>query len=368
METGPTAAPCYAIHLNTEAGIRGGEVQALALASHMQGEGLHCALAARPGGLLDQARSAGVEALPWSALGELDLLAAYRLRAWVRSHRPRIVHAHTAHALTLALLATRMMGGVQVVGSRRVSFPLRSPLSDLKYGAADAVVAVSETVRAGLLARGLRPERVHVIHSGVDLARFRGLPSKREARVLFGIQDQGPVLGVVGALVPHKGHATLLGAVSRMGRAAAGLQIVFAGDGELRGVLERMAAERDLHIRFLGQVQDPVPLYPALDCLALPSLSGEGSPAAIKEAAAAGVPVVATDVGGVGEILRHEEEALLVPPGDEEALGRALARLLSGTNEALQLAARARIRVCEFGMDKMARAHVALYGRLVNGH
>ena len=140
--------------------------------------------------------------------------------------------------------------------------------------------------------------------------------------------------------------------------------LVFAGDGPLRDALGRQAAELGIDTRFLGYVDEPAQLYPALDVLAMPSLSGEGSPGAIKEAAAAGIPVVAADVSGTAEILRDGVEALLVPPGDPERLKEGLQRLLTDPSLACALAEAARERVREFSMDRMAHAHVELYGSL----
>jgi glycosyltransferase involved in cell wall biosynthesis len=141
--------------------------------------------------------------------------------------------------------------------------------------------------------------------------------------------------------------------------------LVLAGEGEWR---ERLAAEaRDwgVNLRLLGYVEEPAELYPALDVLALPSLSGEGSPGVIKEAAAAGLPVVATDVSGTSEILRNGREALIVPPGDPEALAGALACLLGDPVEARNISEAARLRIREFAMDRMAQAHHELYGHLL---
>lgn len=360
---------CDVLHLNTERAIRGGEIQTLGLIRGLRSRGVRCALVAREGGpLLERASAEGVLGIPWRPWGELDVLAAMRLRRWMAASGARVVHAHTAHALGLALLA---LAGKRsrplVVGSRRVSFPLRSALSRWKYRRADAVVAVSGEIRQGLIAQGLDESRVWTIHSGVDLARFGNMPSRAQARERFRIPADARVVGAVGALVEHKGHRVLLEALARLKGPSVDPWLVLAGQGEWRDRLAREGRDLRLTVRFLGQVEEPAGLYPALDVLALPSLSGEGSPGVIKEAAAAGVPVVATDVSGTSEILRDGVEALLVPPGAPEPLAAALGRLLADPSLARRLSDAARLRIQEFGMDRMAQAHGDLYGRLLAG-
>jgi glycosyltransferase involved in cell wall biosynthesis len=296
----------------------------------------------------------------------MDVIAAYALRRWVGTTGVQVVHAHTAHALGLALLALAgMKPRPLVVASRRVSFPLRSPLSLWKYRRADAVVAVCGEIRESLLAQGVGESRVRTIHSGVELTRFQRLPSRASARERFGIPEGVMVVGAVGALVEHKGHQVLLEAMAMLREQGQAPTLVLAGEGPLGDHLTVEAQDRGVSIKFLGFVEEPAELFPALDVLALPSLSGEGSPGAIKEAAAAGVPVVATDVSGTSEILRNGREALLVTPGAPEALATALARLLSDPVEAGRLSSAARTRIEDFSMDRMARAHHDLYRHLL---
>jgi glycosyltransferase involved in cell wall biosynthesis len=354
------------LHLNTEKGLRGGEIQTLGLISHLRAAGVGCQLLAWHGGPLEaRARALNLPVLPWRPRGEFDLRAVLLIRRQIRETSATIVHAHTAHALTLGLLARVGMVGVRLVASRRVSFPLRSRLSRLKYAKADAVVAVSGEIREGLVAQGLAPDRVTVIHSGVDLSRFGMLPAREEARASFGIPPGRKVVGVVGALAMHKGHAVLLNALARLKGLSGGVQLVAAGEGPLLDVLSEQAAALGLEVLWLGYLPEPARLYPALDCLVLPSLSGEGSPGVVKEAAAAGVPVVATDVGGAGEILRSGREALLVRPGDVDGLADSVLAVLEDRENSHRLAMAARERVKDFSMEQMAESHVTLYNRLL---
>ena len=335
----------------------------------MEASGWACLLIAREGGtLLERARAEDVQARGLPLRGEFDLPSALRLRRIVRESGASILHCHTAHALGLALWATLgLRRKPAVVASRRVSFPLRSPASLWKYRRADAVVAVCEEVRESLVAQGLDPGKVWTIQSGVDLSRFDRLSTREEARDRFALPKDALVVGAVGALVEHKGQRDLLDALA--GLRSRGLDVVaaFAGEGPLREDLTGRARRLGVPLKLLGYVEEPAELYPALDALVLSSRSGEGSPGVIKEAAAAGIPVVATAVSGTSEILRDGEEALLVPAAAPERLETALGRLFGEPELVRTLSRAAKARVEHFSMDEMARKHADLYRRLLSG-
>lgn len=356
------------LHLNTEEGFRGGEVQTLGLARQLGAWGQISVVVAPPGSeLLRRASEAGLNTLPFRAWGELDPFATLRLRRILKREDPDVVHAHTPHALSLALLARGGSARPAVVATRRVSFPLRSGLSTRKWSRADAVVAVSRSISESLLNSGVPPGRIRVIHSGVDVGRFRALPEKAAARRRWEIPDGSPVVGVVSALSHHKGVGVFMTAFQRVWLKVPAVRAMVAGEGKLLEPLRKGAQIQNLPVRFLGFIPDPVEILPALDVLVLPSLSGEGSPGAIKEAAAAGVPVVSTDVGGATEILRPDREALFVAPGDPEALALAILRILKDPGLARELGGAARARVKEFSLEATAAANLALYRELLNG-
>jgi len=325
-----------------------------------------CVLAAPRGfPLAEKAAEESLEVFDWNPRGEWDLWSALSLRRRISRERPVILHAHTAHALTHAIIAARGRKLTKVIATRRVSFPLRSRLSRLKYGSADAVVAVSGEIASQLRNSGLPQEKVSVIHSGVALERFQNLPSREEARKALAVGEDSLVIGSAGALVAHKGHAVMLEAMRRLSPPPGKrFEVLIAGRGELAGEIRAKAEETGLSLRLLDFMEDLRPFYAALDLFVLPSLSGEGSPGVLKEAAACGIPVTASDVGGSGEILRHEREALLVPAGDAEALAKAISRLLEEKEFAGHLAGEAKTRVKEFTMEKMASACESLYEEL----
>jgi glycosyltransferase involved in cell wall biosynthesis len=228
----------------------------------------------------------------------------------------------------------------------------------------DTFVAISQETRLELLGAGIPEERITPVAYGVDVDRFRpALPAQRErCRTELGIEPDWPVVLVVARLEPEKGLDTLLDAWPRVRAAIPRALLVIAGDGSQRAVLTNQAASLP-EVRFLGLVRDPVPYLQASDCYTLPSLT-EGLPISLLEAMAAGVPCVATAIGGSSEALADLGE--LVPPGDEARLAAAIVKVLRfdvAHRESTGAATRRRV-VEHYSLEANADALCRLYDRL----
>ena len=192
---------------------------------------------------------------------------------------------------------------------------------------------------------GRRPS--YVVGLGIDLDRFDSA-----ARTLL---SDAPLVGNVARLAPQKDHRTLIAAARLVPEA----DFVVAGDGELRAELEQLA--EGTRVRFLGERDDVPELLASFDLFAFPSRF-EGLCLAVIEAQAAGVPVVATPVGGIRESVVDGETGLLVPIGDAPALAAAIRRLLEDRDAARAMAAAARRRVRDrFSIDRMVEDTLRLY-------
>jgi len=195
---------------------------------------------------------------------------------------------------------------------------------------AGAVVALTEHMRRQM--RSLCDKDVVVIPNGVDFARFRGLPYKREARRRLNLFPECPTLLYVGKLVRVKGVRFLVEAMDAVRHEVPSCQLVIVGAGTELQALERLVERLHLreNVRFVGEVSnDEVPLLmAAADVFVLPSLS-EGFPNVLLEAMAAGLPVVATNVGGIPELVEEGENGFLVQPEDAAGLERRLRDMLA---------------------------------------
>ena len=228
------------------------------------------------------------------------------------------------------------------------------------------VLAVSDAVARSVDRRALGRVPLEVLHHGVDVADApRGPAARAEARRRFGLAADDRVVGVVATFTPKKDHATLLEAVARLADVDR-LVVLLVGTGPLADQVRARAADEDLagRVRLLG-VRDDVPgLLPGLDVLCLSSRY-EGLPVVLMEAQAAGVPVVATRVGGVPEAVDDGVHGLLVPPADPPALAGALRRVLTDGDLAARLTAGAAAGAGRFDVARAARRHEELYaGRL----
>jgi len=273
-----------------------------------------------------------------------DLRTLLQLVRLFRRDRPDIVHTHTAKAGTLGRIAARIAGVPIVVHTFHGHVLGGSYFSPLLTGVyrfierqvarlTDCIVALTPGQAAELTELGVAEEaRFRVIPLGLELERFRatsvemGAARRSAIRAEFGTGPETPVVGIVGRLVPVKNHELLFRALVEL--SAPELWIVGAGEreAELRALARELGvADR---IRWLGWRHDLTPLYPAMEVVALVS-HDEGTPVALLESLAAGTPVVATEVGGVGEVMRGLGlGASLVPAGDVRALAQSLARVL----------------------------------------
>jgi len=363
-------------HLNTERGWRGGEAQTLRLVRGLRERGHRCLLIGQPDGeLMRRAAGEGIPASPVPMRGELDLPAARRLARLVREEGVQLLHYHTAHAVALGTLASLFCGRRPAVASRRVSFRLRGLLlGRLKYSwRVDRVVAVSEAIRRSLITQGLAPERVVVVHSGIDPERFASGEGARFRASLRGLAPDLPddafLIGTVGHLAAHKGIDLYLEAAALAAAELPRARFVIVGRGEEERALRRLSGRLGLGDRviFAGFRDDVADVLAGLDLFVLSSRSGEGSPAVLKEAMAAGVAVVATSLDGLEELVEDGRHGLLSPPGNAPALARSIVLMASDDRLRERLSFAAGERVRGFTSERMVESTEAVYRMVLEG-
>ena len=361
--------PPGVLHIDTERTWRGGQQQAAWLLEGMLERGWPTALICPRGSAFEErGRARGWPVRAIRMRGELDLAAGRRIAALARDSGHAILHAHSAHALALALWARLFERRLRVVASRRVDFPIRAHfLSRRKYasGFVDRIVCISEAVRAQLVADGVPPEKLVVIPSGVDTRRFAGLSTPPLFRRELDIPEGRLVIGTVAALADCKDYPTLLRAARLVLAAEPGVTFVAAGDGPLREELSALAAELDLggRFRFLGFRDDVGALLKSFDIFVLASKT-EGLGTSILDAQAAGLPVAACRAGGIPEIVTDRETGLLVPPEDPEALAAALLELARDPGLRAALGSRAAAAAVGHDVSRTVAAHLQLYREL----
>ena len=332
--------------------------------------------------LLAEAKGVRVFALP-SLVRRLsfknDLLAFINIYRLIKRIRPHIVHTHTSKAGLLGRLASFLARVPIIIHTPHghVFHSYYGPVMTKVFVFAekilsfmtDKITALTNRERDEHLEEGIASiEKYVVIHSGVMLDRLMNMNIDAGAvRGEFGIAQDSNVIGVVGRLVPIKGHKYLVSAAKRIIKEFRNTVFVFVGDGYLSSRLERQAESVGVrkNIIFTGWRKDAVEILDLFDILVLPSLN-EGMGKVLVEGMALGKPIIASNVGGIIDLVRNGENGILVPPGDSDALGEAILQLLKDKNLSEKLGKNGKAMVYpEFDASVMVKQIDDLYESLL---
>lgn len=325
--------------------------------------------------LVPELEGSGVRTTCLGAKRTTDPAWVRRLRRLLRSGDHDLIHTHSP----VVAVAARMLAGgrVPVVHTEHNVWEryrwATYAANAATYGRNAAVIAVSDgvarSIRTARWTRAVAAPPVETLHHGVDVDGVpRGEDARAAARVRLGIPPHAPVIGTVGNFNPKKDHAGLLAAVDILRRGQPDVVALLVGSGMLEDRLRAEAADRGLadHVRFLGSRDDVLELLPALDVFVLSSRY-EGLPIALLEAMAAGVPAVATRVGGVPEAVEHGRQGLLVAPGDPDALATAVSKLLDDPQLRHEMARAATGHVrTRFSIGRAVRRIEEVYDQLLD--
>ncbi len=321
------------VHIDTSRTWRGGQLQVFLLHRELIRLGVGSRLLAREGGALQlrcEEFGMPVEPVPFLRLWHPPAVFA----VWRKTLQSQIVHAHDSHAVALAAVVSSVNPQLSVVCHRRIAYQPNGALSKRwKYRHVDRWIAVSSEIAEGL--RGAGVEELQIVPSAVDIEDLRHQANENvtdRLRSEFSIGAGSPVVGLVGALAPQKGHLALIAAAPSILAAAPDTVFLCVGEGRLRRRLQRQVRRRGIGdaFRFTGFRRDVPSLMGLCAVIAAPSLDGEGSSAVIKEAMMLGIPVVASDLPGNIEVLAGAGDA--IPVSDAATLADAVVRILKDSN------------------------------------
>jgi glycosyltransferase involved in cell wall biosynthesis len=319
-----------------------------------------------------------------------DLITLYRLIAFFREWKPDIVETHTAKAGTLGRVAARIAGvpaRIHVFHGHVFDgfFSARRAKTFLQIERwlatqTTRIIALGEHQRTDLLTRGVGfNAQVVSIPLGFDLQRFSSSPIgvsrshptglRHELGISHADRATVPVISMIARLVPTKAHEVFLAAAQLVLEEIPSARFVIVGDGEQRSRLEALADQLLPHIavRFLGWRTDTPAIFSETD-LIMHTSDSEGMPVSIIEALASGVPVVATNVGGIPDLIRDGVNGHLVPPRNPEAVARAALSILRDPNRRASMAVEARASVVpEYEVDTLVARMDRLYREIVTG-
>lgn len=291
------------------------------------------------------------------------------LRRLMRREKIDILHAHDFYSSFIGAAAARL-SGVRVIASQR-----HLKLSDRrvhKWGTrmihrlANRILVNSEAIREHIINHeGAQPGKIVVIRNGVAPV-ISNTNSRRELGRDLGLKTNATIVGIVARLQEVKGHRFFIEAAGEVLRSRSGAHFVLVGDGPLRTEIEQQAAELGItdHVRLLGDRSDVSRLIAGFDLLVLASLH-EGLPNAVMEAMAAGVPVVATGIGGTMELIVDGETGYLAAPANSAALAERILFALGDEEHREEIVSTARRRIATaFGIERMVESVEALYDEM----
>jgi glycosyltransferase involved in cell wall biosynthesis len=316
------------LHTESSPGLGGQEIRTLNEARWIGERGWRVVVAGQPDGrLVARAREAGLHAVSIRMRRAWDVDAVARLMRLIRTERVDLVHTHSSVDGWVGGLAARA-ASVPVLRTRHVSIPVRRSFNPVYTWLADRVVTSGEAVRRIVVDAGVPPARVIAIPAGVDLDAF---PFRARApETLAALALTPPVVGSVAMFRGSKGHAHLIDAFARVQAARPTATLLLVGDGIRRAWVEGLARAAGLADRvvFTGFRSDVPALLAAMDCFVLASTRTEGVPQSLLQALAAGVPVVASDIGGVPEVVVDGVTGLLAPQGSADGLAGRIEAVL----------------------------------------
>ena len=357
------------VHIDTGRELRGGQRQLLRLALGLPDRG-HEQLVVCPEGtaLEERTRAVGLRvfALPAQDLGHAN--GIFQLRQQLLSAPVDILHAHDGRGQTLSWLVSWGLR-VRRVASRRVTFlPGTRARHRFIYGrTCHAVIAVSEHIRGLLLETGVLPGRVEVIPDGIEIPAATPTAAQRhDARRAWGLEDSYFVVGQIGAFTPEKGQDIALQAIASLVEQLPEIRLILAGEAteDFLSKSPRSTEALRERVQFLGRLEDLSRFLAAIDLLIMPSRAeGLGSAALI--GMAQGVPVAASRVGGLPEIVSDGENGWLVEPGSAQALAMAIGAAAADRERLKRYGQAARERARLFSDVIMLERTEALYRRLL---
>jgi glycosyltransferase involved in cell wall biosynthesis len=357
----------HILHVETGKHLYGGALQVLYLIKGLKKQGCRGTLVCAKGSKIGEAAAgfAPIHEIPM--VGELDPRFVLRLRRIIRTEHPDIVHVHSRRGADLWGIMAARLTKTKVVLTRRVDNPEPRWVARTKYRLCDRVITISEGIRQVLLSEGVPAHKIDCVPSGVDSGKYNQPCETHWFGDEFGLKPDEKVIGVIGQLIPRKGHRYLIEAAPEILKHYPETRVLFFGQGPLRHDLQKLCERFHVadKVHLAGFRTDLDRILPCLDLVVHPATM-EGLGVSLLQAAAAGVPIVATRVGGIPEIVHDGVNGYLVASNDTLQLAAAIIRLLRDPKRtlAMGLAGRQFVRA-GFSVEKMVERNLSVYHQML---
>lgn len=353
-------------HIDPEKSWRGGQRQVGYLHEGLLRRGYASWVVCRPGYPFEAwLKQKNMPFLPVPMRNEADFLSGRAIALEAKKRDVSILHLHSSHALSLGLWASFFAPELKLIGVRRVALPIKkSQLSRFKYTSKriSCHVAISEAIREIMIADGIDSNCIKTIHSGIDIGRMQ-TSSTPDDYGIEGVFSKGRiVVGIVAALTREKGYHTLIDAASKVLKRHDNVVFCAVGDGADRTSLEELVKnygiEKSFH--FVGFQKDVGAFLNAFDIFVLPS-KNEGLGTSILDAQSVGLPVLASGVGGIPEVIDDGVNGILASSGDVDGFAESLNQLIENETLRKRLGKNALASVKNFSIEKTVDKTIDLY-------
>jgi glycosyltransferase involved in cell wall biosynthesis len=299
--------------------------------------------------------------------GNADLRTLFALRRIVKKQGIDIVNTHSGKDTWVGGLAAKL-AGAKFIRTRHLSNPINPARTNFINGLADYVLTTGESVREDMIRNNrIQSDRIESVPTGIDETLFDpGRYDRAESRAQFGIHDDEIAIGIVAVLRGFKRHDLLLEVAGHLIAKYPRLRFIIAGEGPKRSSIEKTIQEQGLqdHVLMLGHVDEPQKVLAALDIFTLTSDSKEGVPQSVMQAMLMGLPVVATASGSTRDLL-HDDNFILVEPGNVQELEEGLERLIKDEQLRAEYSRKARAYIVEhFSKSVMVQRLLRIYNKL----
>lgn len=359
------------LHIDSERSWRGGQQQVFYLHEALIKQGYKSVLACNVSSELS--KKCLEKSLPFLKVkmrGEWDIFASYKLANYCKKNNINILQAHSAHALSIALIAKLFYSQVKLIGVRRVDFHIKKNFfSQLKYNNTriDKIVCISEFIKKILIEDGVEEEKLYTIRSGTDINKFSKAESSIELKRKLSIEEEDIVLGTVAAFAGHKDYPNLINAFKLISQQKQNVKLCLIGDGPLKKNIENMVNELKLNedIIFCG-FQEDVGQYLKMFDIFILSSKKEGLGTSLIDALSIGLPIVASESGGIPEIIDNGNNGILVEPKNSKRLAEAIINLIDDKEKRKGLSEKALKSVKQFSIETTVEKNIELYKYLLS--
>lgn len=358
------------VHVETGHNLYGGALQVAYLLRGLRDmyPNVQNVLVCPPGSAIaDAAQECAHKVVTLPMKGDLDIGFVLRLRCVLRQERPNILHLHSRRGADLWGGIAGRLCKIPTLLTRRVDNSEPRSWVAFKYRMYDHVATISNGVRDVLLDQGLSPTKVTCVHSATDTDLYHPGGDRAWFNKEFGLAQDDVVAAVIAQLIDRKGHRFLFDALPCLVNRHPNLRVLIFGKGpielELRHQVARLSLEKC--VIFAGFRMDIDRILPCLDMVIHPALI-EGLGVSLLQAAACEVPIIASNAGGMPEVVRHEHNGLLVPSGDANALQGAVERLILDVDLRRAMGYNGRALVTqEFSISQMTSGNHEIYQRML---